>query len=74
MLEIHRDNDEEFWLQLAHGVFGVGGFISPMLIGMLEVNGMGWIGLGMLLGFPGYFYLESSETVSSYQKKKEEKQ
>ena len=59
VIEAHRGNDEEFWLQLVHGMFGVGGLFGPMVIRFWGEYGFAWIGLVMILTIPGYIMLKS---------------
>ena len=32
MIITHKHNDLEFWLQLNHGSFGIGGLLGPILV------------------------------------------
>lgn len=34
VLVAHSNNDQDFWLQLGHGMFGVGGLIGPFIVYM----------------------------------------
>ena len=36
VVQSHRGNNEDFWLQLGHGLFGVGGLMGPIFIGYLK--------------------------------------
>ena len=62
LLATHKNNNEEFWLQILHGIFGIGGLIGPLFIGVGGVYGCIWIGGALLIGIPGYFLLPSPET------------
>ena len=42
-------------------MFGVGGLIGPFIIGYFGEYGMFWIGILILIWFPAYFYLPTSE-------------
>ena len=54
LLDSHRGNNEGYWLQLNHGLGGIGCLLSPFLIRMMEVDGFIAIGL---LSLPPIFFL-----------------
>lgn len=55
MLVSHTGSDQQFWVQLNHGTFGIGGLIGPFIIRFLHIYGFLVISLIGLAVCPFYF-------------------
>lgn len=60
-LRVHRGFHEDYWLQLTHGMFGIGALVGPLFIRIFGMPGIALIGLGTVVTLPGYLYFRSPE-------------
>lgn len=60
-LKVHKGYHEDFWLQITHGLFGIGALIGPIIVRMFGLYGITIIGVGTVVGLPGYLYLATPE-------------
>lgn len=60
MLASSKD-DLYLWLSITHGMFGVGGLTSPILVNIFKLNIYFALGVLSLLTAPFFFYLTSPE-------------
>ena len=56
----HKGDDQQFWLQLNHGLFGLGGLIGPLIVRIFVFNGFLIIGLLGFVMVPFYARYESA--------------
>lgn len=49
ILKTHQNHHEDFWLQVMHSMFGVGGFIGPIFVHFWGINGMIFIAFGKVV-------------------------
>ena len=56
-----RGGKEDFWLQILHGVFGIGALIAPAFVWLFGIYGVLVVGIGLIVSIPGYVMLPSPE-------------
>jgi len=61
LLTAHVGEHQEFYVQVGHGMFGVGGFVSPFIVLYFEELTYFVLGLLMFLIIPAYYFLETPE-------------
>jgi len=61
VLIYNKDEDKQFWVQIGHGMFGVGCLISPILVYLLELKIFAFFAIINLAIIYGYYKLESPE-------------
>lgn len=59
ILETQKDAHVSFWMLICHGMFGIGGLISPLFVYYVETNIFVLIALIYATGIPGYYLLKS---------------
>jgi fucose permease len=64
IIALYKHNRVDFWLQIMHGMFGVGGLIGPLFVRAWGVYGCVAIGIGCIVALPGYFLLPTPESVA----------
>lgn len=57
ILTSHTGENQEFYIQIGHGMFGVGGLISPLVVLYFEESTYFYLGLVMFMVVPAYYYL-----------------
>ena len=62
IIETFKHDNLDAWLQINHGMFGVGGLIGPFLVFLLEKNTFLCLGLIGLLCAPPFFFLISPDS------------
>jgi hypothetical protein len=56
------------WLQLIHGMMGIGGLLGPVVVYYFELNTLTFLGILLLCSIPFYFYFESPEKIVNIEK------
>ena len=57
----HVGKDQEFWVQLMHGGFGIGGIFGPIGVRILERKAFALFGVLMLSLIPAFIMKKSPE-------------
>jgi len=58
---ISSPKDVDFWLMITHGMFGIGGFVGPIVIYIFETNTYAIMGFVCLLMIPIILRLKEPE-------------
>ena len=66
--ETQMTGDVNFWMHILHGSYGIGGFISPIIIYAFKLNSYMVIGTLMLALVPFYLKLQTPEQANKNQK------
>ena len=59
IIEAEKKNRLDFWLQVSHGAFGIGGLIGPLFVFFLGLNSLAGISLIFFAVAPVYLFLKS---------------
>lgn len=54
-MKLYRGEGQDFWIQLLHTVFGIGGLVGPFLVAIFGSSS--YFILGIILAFCSVFYL-----------------
>ena len=61
IIEEEKNNQLDFWLQVSHGAFGIGGLVGPLFVFWLGFHSYIGISVIFILVAPSYIFLKSPD-------------
>lgn len=61
VMQLFKKDSQDFWIQLLHLLFGVGGFVGPIITSFTGARSYFYLGLILLLLCPLFLYTQSPE-------------
>ena len=65
VLKLYASERQDYWVQLLHTIFGVGGFIGPFAVAIFGAKTYLFLGILLALTFPLFLILSSPENRES---------
>ena len=63
-MQIYNGEGQDFWIQLLHTIFGLGGLIGPFLVAIFGAKSYFYLGIALALCSFVYLILDSPENRS----------
>ena len=60
-MRIYKGDGQDFWIQLLHTIFGLGGLIGPFLVAIFGAKSYFYLGIALALCSVVYLILDSPE-------------
>jgi len=68
VIKLYADGRQDYWVQLLHTIFGVGGLIGPLITSVTGSSTYFYLGILLLITTPLFIIFESPENRDSARK------
>lgn len=65
-MKLFRDGNQDFWIQILHTIFGVGGLVGPFLVAIFGSKSYFILGITLAIVSFFYFFLQPPDDRESH--------